>query len=776
MPQQITTAVENNFTKGLITEATGLNFPENAATETSNCVFSLIGDVSRRPGFDFEQQFENFAFDRTQCAMSSYVWNNPGGYSNKRLMVRQIGAQLVIYDISQVTNASPLSFWNIGSNPNFAQFVVSGKTFDNTIECQYAEGNGYLFIYNSNCDPLYCTYNAGTVTISPIFLQIRDFVGVVDNLQPNTRPPTLTGDHQYNLQNQGWTAGASWSASSSTSNFDNGNGSYTWTVQSGISGVTVGQVVQANGNKAGSPNYCILYGTVTSYSGTTLTLSVYSSYGTNPGPYNVWFFQPQNIGFINTFETAEASYPSNADVWWYFKDDTGAFSPATTAGNVTLSTGNAPQGHYLLSAFNMNRSSVSGIAGLTTVSTLQRPTTGCWFQGRVWYTGVSDSFAATGDANFYTWSNNIYFSSIVETTSDFGSCYQTNDPTSENLFDELPTDGGVITIAESGTIHKLFPIANGLLVFANNGVWFITGSQGIGFSPTDYTVTKISSVKVLSSKSFIDVMGLPYFWNEDGIYQVMAQQNGSLAVQPITVGTILTFYQEIPVVSMKYARGDYDPVNYVIYWLYRSTAEADVTTRYQYDSVLIYNTFNKAFYTYSIQQGGDAQFLHSVNYITFPVVSANTPEPGFWFSSSYNPNSVEGNYLHQFSKEYDSSYVDWAQTEPINYDSYFVTGYKIRGAGIKRSQPQYIQVFSRTNNEPFAYYIQGVWDYANDPNSGRWSTNQYIENTQVLYDVVFRRHKIRGHGYTLQFRISSVDGQPFDIIGWSVIDTTNAGA
>src|ERR1700761_71618 len=776
MPQQITTATENNFTKGLITEATGLNFPENAATETDNCIYSLVGDVYRRPGFDFEPFWENFAFDRTQCAMTSYVWNNPGGESNKRLMVRQIGAQLVIYEIDQVTNSAPLSFWNLGSNPNISGFVVSGKIFDYTVENQYAEGNGYLFIYNSNCDPLYLTYTAGTVTVNPIFLKIRDFVGVVDNLQPNTRPATLTADHQYNLQNQGWTSGGTWAASSNTSNHDNGVGTYSWNVGSGITGITVGQTVQANGNTAGSPNFCILYGTVTSYTGGILTLAVYTSYGNSPGPYNVWTFSPQNIGFINTFQTAEAAYPSNSDVWWYFKDSTGAFDPATTASNVTLGIGAAPQGHYVLSAFDFNRSSASGISGLTEVSTTQRPTTGCWFQGRVWYTGVSDSFVATGDANFYTWSNNIYFSTVVETPADFSVCYQTNDPTSENLFDEIATDGGVITIAECGTIHKLFPIANGLLVFANNGVWFITGSQGIGFSPTDYTVTKISSVKVLSNKSFVEVMGMPMFWNEDGIYQVSQQQNGSLAVEPITVGTILTFYQDIPVQSMKYARGDYDPVNYMIYWLYKSTQEVDVTTRYQYDSILVYNTYNKAFYTYSFTAAPDAQFIHSVNYINFPVIGANTPEPGFWFSSSYNPNSVAGNYQHQFTKEFDTNYVDWGQTTPVNYQSYFVTGYKIRGQGIRKFQPQYIQVFSRTNNAPFAYYIQGLWDYANNRNSGRWGTNQYVENTSVLQDVVFRRHRIRGHGYTLQFKITSVDQQPFDIIGWSVIDTVNAGA
>jgi len=51
-----------------------------------------------------------------------------------------------------------------------------------------------------------------------------------------------------------------------------------------------------------------------------------------------------------------------------------------------------------------------------------------------------------------------------------GNCYQVNDPTSDQLFDLLPTDGGVIVIQGCGSIYKLFPLQNALLVFAANGV------------------------------------------------------------------------------------------------------------------------------------------------------------------------------------------------------------------------------------------------------------------------------------------------------------------
>ena len=58
MPLNVAAQLENNFTRGLITEATGLNFPENACTETYNCVFHENARVERRLGFDYEDGFE----------------------------------------------------------------------------------------------------------------------------------------------------------------------------------------------------------------------------------------------------------------------------------------------------------------------------------------------------------------------------------------------------------------------------------------------------------------------------------------------------------------------------------------------------------------------------------------------------------------------------------------------------------------------------------------------------------------------------------------------
>lgn len=762
MPSRPIYSVENNFTKGLITESTGLNFPENASTDTSNCEYTLVGEVLRRMGINKEVNGADRTIATTGFAQNTYMWNNPGGDGNSKILCQQIGNTVYFIDVATSTVANPLSV-NIISGIDVSLFTAAGATFDPTVECQFADGNGYLFIYQSTIETQYITYNPITKALAalPISIQTRDFSGILDGLPVNTRPATLSRNHQYNLQNQGWTSGNAWAATA-TNNISITNGQVGFTVASGITGITNGAIVTISGPANFGGNTITASGTVTSYSGNTLVINVTSSNSSSTG--QAWTITPLGVGYLSAWFAVEGNYPSNADVWWYFKNPNGVFDPTDYAGNVTLATGNAPQGHYILNEFNQNRAAISGLAGINTVSTTKRPTTGAWFQGRVWYTGVDSSQVASTDTNFYTWTENIYFSQIVTGVSDFGLCYQTDDPTSENLNALLPTDGGVITIVGCGTIHKLWPTANGMLVFANNGVWFITGSLGIGFSASDYTITHISSVKVLSAKSFVDVMGLPYFWNEEGIYQVESGQSGQLAVNPITVGTILDFYNNIPLASKKYAHAAYDPIDYRIQWVYKNTAETSVTTRYQFNSILNYNTYNKAFYPYSIS-GDGVHFISGITYVSYPYVSTAKPLPGFKYSASAGTTFT-------FADEHDTNFVDWGT---VNFVSYFITGYKLHGKAMQKTQLPYVYVFNGlTDFNPVSYYLQSIWDFSSKGNESKFSVKQFTEVWDTNKTVFRKAHRLRGMGYAVQFKFSSVDGKPFHIIGWAVYENVNA--
>jgi hypothetical protein len=768
MGSQVLSSVENNFTKGLVTEFTGLNFPENAATDCDNCEFTLVGDVLRREGIDFEENFQEWSLNRAGAAVNTYKWNNAGGDGNTQVLVVQVAGVLKFWISSAATVAAPLSTHISASTVTLSSFTAAGGTFDTTLECQFSTGNGYLFVYHPSCDPIYCTYNAGTITGNRIIVQIRDFTGVPDSLAANTRPTVLTVEHNYNLINQGWVAGNPW-LTTSVSPVVVGLGSKVFTVDAGLT-VTLGDQVTIIANHV-SPGLPVtgpmMSGNITAYSGTTMTINVTSGSTAWFGQTGTdWLIVPRNTAYIATWFSAVGNYPSNSDVWWYFKNASQVFDPATTLNNVTLGAGLGPRGHVILDAFSQQRDVVSSLA-ITDIQTTIRPKTGTWFQGRVWYTGVDAQQPATGDANYYTWTENIYFSKIVNTVDDFGHCYQVNDPTSENLFDLLPTDGGVIQIQGSGSIYKLFPIQNGMLVFAANGIWFITGSQGIGFSANDYTITKISSVQSISSTSFVNVQGLPYFWNEEGIYTVQPAKSGGLEVNPITVGTILSFYNEIPVSSKKYARGDYHPIDYVIQWTYRSTEANSVTDRYTFDKILNFNDYNKAFYPYTVSSPHIS--INGINYIASPGGSS-APQPAFkYLTTNLSPAGLT------WSDERDTSYLDWVSDDGgANYVSYFVTGYKLHGQGQRRFQIPYIYVFSRSD-VPTSYKIQGLWDYAISGNSGRWSTAQLINNWSPNFGMIFRRHKIRGQGLVLQLKVTSADGQPFDILGWSTYETQNTG-
>ena len=769
MPQTINTSVENSFIQGLKTEFTGLNFPENAAVDTDNCVYSLIGDVTRRLGFDFEDNFRFVGVQLGEKAISSYRWLNAGGDGLTQLLVLQVGNFLFFYESSNATIANPLSNTRLSS-------TVTLIGADPTVECQFTDGNGYLFIFHPSIDPQYCTFTNGTITANTITLQIRDFMGIVEpGVGTNTRSSTITNEHQYNLQNQGWTQGTAWTGISTTS-VTIGTGSQTFTIQTGLTIPTNHPQVSIYSTFNGVTTLN-MSANVTSYnSGTgSLVVSVFAINGA--GTFNNWTIIPTNTGFINTFFTQVGAYPSNSDIWWLFKDTTDVFNPGTTVGNVTASSGPAPKGAYVLNAFSQTRTGISGISGLTNITTTKRPRTGTWYQGRVWYTGVDSSQAATGDAQFYTWTENIYFSQVVTNVSQFGMCYQNNDPTDENFSDLLPTDGGIIVIQGSGSIFKLFPIHNGVLVFAANGIWFITGSQGLGFTANDYTVTKISAVQSISGTSFINVLGNPVFWNEEGIYSVSPARQGTpyefggFSVENLCIGTILTYYNTIPLQSKKFARGDYNPIDFVIQWCFKSIDETDVTSRYQFDKILALNTHNKAFYPYSFQNIGP--WISDVKYIVGPGGSTS-PDPMFKYITYV---AVPGSSFFgvTMAEENNTNYEDWSSSGiSQTFTSYFITGYKLHGKTLFKWQPLYVNLYSRTETAT-SYTIQGIWDYATIGDSGKYSTLQVITNTLSNFGYKFRRHKIRGRGMSVQFKVSSVDGQPFDIIGWSTYDTINQG-
>jgi len=172
-------------------------------------------------------------------------------------------------------------------------------------------------------------------------------------------------------------------------------------------------------------------------------------------------------------------------------------------------------------------------------------------------------------------STTLFISQVVEIDAQYGKCYQVADPTSEKISDLVPTDGLVLRIPEAGTIHKMIPYSNSLIIYAANGVWELgPGSSGY-FSATSYSIRKISDVKVVNGQAVVDAEGIPVFWASSGVFAIIQDTNtGFLTVRSISQGVIDVFFSNIGETARRTATADFDPVNKRIIWIYTKDNES----------------------------------------------------------------------------------------------------------------------------------------------------------------------------------------------------------
>lgn len=702
--------VENSFIRGLVTEATGLNFPENAAVDESNCVFTSKGAVERRLGFDFEAGSSPIAVTRTGGAIVEYEWKAVAGLTAFSFFVLQIEDTIYFFEANEdgslTENVKPFTI-------DLTTYQVPGSPSIATEPCSFSTGAGYLFIAHPYMTTIYVYYNAGDDDIETevIDIRVRDFAGVPDSLEPDDRSGSLNNTRRYNLFNRGW------------------------------------------------------YATVQDHNDAHLNL-------------------------IDSWRTDRDDFPSYSDVWWLYKDMDEKFD-ASLVDKFAPTNSLAPAGHYIYSAFNLDRSAASGISGLPSeTSSFYRPSTVAFFTGRVFYSGVK----------FRNYSNVVYFSPIIERPSQFGQCYQINDPTSEQAFDLLSSDGGTLIIPEAGTIFRLIPVEGSLLVFASNGIWAISGNQGVSFAANDFSVRTVARISLTGAMSFVDVDGFPMWWAEGGIYAITGgDQLGNVQLTNLTDTSIKSYYEELPSSAKAYAKGAYNFVDKIVQWVYRTSEPETDLDKFHYDTVLSFNVLTRAFYRWSISPGplvagitttrglgarrlkvnvvdsGGNQVITSGGDLVISHQITAVPLPSSTRYTTLIPGENPDEFFLTFSLVSSDTYRDWPSINGgTDYQSYFVTGYKVHGEGSKKFQSNYVTVFSNAHEDGSAY-LQGVWNWSNSNDGFEQSVKQQVYVPKPRVQLIARRLKVRGHGLALQLKLSSETGKPFSIVGWSIFETGNAG-
>ncbi len=722
MPLNAQAQLENNFTRGLISEATGLNFPENACTETFDCVFHENGRLERRLGFDYEEGYEFDPVTRNinNFVVTEFMWDDVAGLGDLSLAVIQVGSLIHFW---QVSNTGSLSSNKKAFTVNLQTYRVGGSPEPGTQPCQFAFGNGKLLVVHPYCNPFYITYTrAGdTITATRFNLQIRDLLGLDDGYEDNERPkqadtPADLRKHKYNLLNQGW---------------------YPEVPVQGVSGLR---------------------------------------------------------DVLNYWVSNRNDYPSNGDIWWLLKNSSNLYD-LTLINQLPRGLGPAPKGHYVLVPYYLDRHGATGLElgnYNTVTSSYQRPSTVAFHNNRAFFAGIQ----ASG------YHNHLYFSQVLDENNYFNRCYQVADPTTENTVGLLPTDGGEIVITEAGQIIKLVPLQGILLVFCTNGIWGISGNAQFGFTATDYTVFQISGIRASAASSFVlPKDGLPIWWNPDGIFtvklnpQVQSIQQSVEAVS-LTDTILKQYYNNIPSTSKRYVKGAYNPLGNLVQWVYRSTEASSVVENYDYDRILVLNLNSNAFYPWTVSQITNGPSINGIlssrgrgivdiienvtdenDEIVVDASLDNVTDEVF----SYVPLTSEFRYTTTvpisgstynitFAQNLDAGYMDWATYNAQDYTSYAITGYKVHGQAQRKFQADSIFVYIDQQDDA-SCFLQGIWDFANDDSSGRYTSNYQVYSDRSFYGVQRRRIRMRGRGYALQLKFSSDPGKPFKLVGWSAFET-----
>lgn len=640
MTRQLGQASYITFVKGLNTEAGPLTFPENSTIEDVNCVLTLKGSHKRRYGIKQEIDGKPLIIgdyilydDFKDYALNTYTWKAPANIGAKTFLVVQVVDKLLFYDIS---NNAALPLTNTSLVVDLSSLIVDEEQFKKT-GCSFSSGKGYLFVCGRGLEPCYVSYNNNdnVVSLNKSDIQIRDTLGIDDGLENNLQPTELSDAHLYNLMNQGWLYSSTTNliginAQASVSSYSGPSETYASIYLDGTKVATTRLNELINGTFTGA-------GLTVTFDGTNFTFtadpnktneylnkSIYIGYfriitsGGRPAITKIIFsstdtFKPVDISYsdISTLQTktpykdyfdSKSKYPSNAQQWFVGRQ-VGQQINVDEVANFDFGNKKAPRGHFIIDAFTEDRSIY--------VKSIQPKEDS---------TRIIDT-AFMGGRVFYLRQNSLLYSQVIEDIKQAGMCYTEGDPTSEDSFDVVDTDGGVITITDMGDAIALFELQNGLVVFAKNGIWLVTGvSSDESFKATGYSVRKLSNLECVSKNSIVNVQGVPLFWATSGIYVITQRDYLGYEVQSLSDQTIQSKYVEIPKHNLKNVVGLYNSGAQRVAWFYDVTPETSLAEKMRETKALIYDVRLQAFYELETDKEDNHPFLcgsYNTTYLSF---------------------------------------------------------------------------------------------------------------------------------------------------------------
>lgn len=433
--------------------------------------------------------------------------------------------------------------------------------------------------------------------------------------------------------------------------------------------------------------------------------------------------------------SSDAVFPSNADVM-HTGITTNSDGHLAFDSTFILEgyTGNTPaaKGHFILDAFNQDLDTALGCAGTGSRVYTNRPAAVAFHQGRVFYAAPVVQNRIGG----------ILYSQQLTQEGNEGKCYQEADPTAADINDLVDTDGGFLPMPSTGEIYAMKELSSGIVIFASNGVWYLTGAeQGSGISATNIKLDHISTSGALSASSIVAAEGSLFYFSIDGIVQITHDGLEGIKTTNITQTTIQEFYINISAKARELASAVYIPEQRKIFWAYKDTQADDSLTSRSYDKYLILDFEIQGFYKYSIPTEAGQNWPEIVGLsLVKPLTQGTTNTPVLELDGSIvteldgttpvTENSItntgqvtqlksacmvystaDDGYKVSFATFHSRSFTDWRDVdnvgEGVPMDSYVEFAEFNMEAVHTRGKPTYVHSFyERTskNLEPGGYY------------------------------------------------------------------------
>jgi hypothetical protein len=800
MPQIPVDKTFFSFAKGINSEVSPLAFPEEASLDEQNFETLISGTRRRRKGLRRESGHVAGSISvagtyDTSMKTSTYRWQNVEGNPDITFIVMQVGGSLLF--ATETEDLSPSFKTDYIDLVDMSTTGVNADVYQNMVS--FSSGRGFLFVSGRYIEPFYVAYDAtlDTFTASRIKLYVRDFRGISDGVDSRKEPNTLTGDHNYNLVNRGWTAALLALFKATTGDYPAKNMIYykglratVDAVYADIDGIKAFDAnkleAEAFGDTSAPQGALVLSPFDTGYaklaSATLFDIDTFSYVVTSPTLWTVTVVTTAAHGLSATNTTTitnnEFSYNATSGVVATASlDGTYTVVSAPTATSITIYY-RPPTGFssFLTQYVTKGQVGSSVIIRSDSYATDERPQVCAYFAGRVWWAGTA----------YDQINDTIYFSQIAFNPKQFGLCYQEADPTSQFINSLTPADGGTIIVPNMGAVYGMIPMEDALVLLCANGIWVVLPTQRGGFTADGYNVRKITDAECVGPGAIRKIDASLTFCSPRGIYVLQPDQNsGQLNAKNISEQTIQTLWNAIPDSRKREVQVHYDDAKKRVYYLF---GDSSVVASSTFNRAYVFDTRLAAFYP--------LKFSHSDSDASFKIKGAIVTGLGddsdsakkLKFLSTKNNSGIKLDIL-------DLEQTVFTDFDDVEQDAYIITGYDNLGDFARHRQAPVIHVYLQKTETGFtdggagqlvpvgesSCLMQARWDFSDASTAGKWSPEyqvyrhvRYYQPTGVSdtfnsgFPVIITRNKLRGRGRCLHLKYRAGAGKDTHILGWAI--------